>query len=176
MKSIEIIGKHNKDKINKSKDNNFIAERNSMINIQDNYFNHTNQINIINSIYLSINNNLDNNNINKIILKEIDKKILSYKNQDIVKNKYNNNNISSEQVIEKLVASKLKCFYCKNKTYILYKKVRDMEQWSLDRIDNSIPHTNDNVIISCLKCNLQRRCQNKDNFLFTKQLKIEKSL
>ena len=51
-----------------------------------------------------------------------------------------------------------------------------MEQWSLDRIDNSIPHTNDNVIISCLKCNLQRRCQNKDNFLFTKQLKIEKSL
>ena len=77
-----------------------------------------NQINIINSIYLSINNNLDNNNINKIILKEIDKKILSYKNQDIVKNKYNNNNISSEQVIEKLVASKLKCFYCKNKTII----------------------------------------------------------
>ena len=166
MKNIEITGKHNRDKINKSRDNNFIAERNSMINIDDIYFNHKNQI--------DINTKELENNINKTILKEIDKKILSYKNQDILKNKYNNNNISCEEVIEKLVGSKLKCYYCKKNTFILYKKVRDMEQWSLDRIDNSFPHSNDNVIISCLKCNLQRRCQDKDDFLFTKQLKIEK--
>ena len=49
-----------------------------------------------------------------------------------------------------------------------------MEQWTLDRIDNNINHSESNVIIACLKCNLQRRCQNKDKFLFTKQLKIVK--
>ena len=42
-------------------------------------------------------------------------------------------------------------------------------------IDNNINHSESNVIIACLKkCNLQRRCQNKDKFLFTKQLKIVK--
>lgn len=175
MKSIEISGKNNKDKINKIENKNFIAERDCMQNIDSIYFNHQNQINLINMIYLDNNNHLDND-IKKIIIKEIDKKILSYKNQDINKSKFKNNNITSNEAIEKLVSSKLKCFYCKNQTFILYKKVRDMNQWTLDRINNDLSHTNNNVIISCLKCNLQRRCQNKEDFLFTKQLKIEKSL
>ena len=49
-----------------------------------------------------------------------------------------------------------------------------MEQWTLDRIDNDLSNTDENVIVACLKCNLQRRRQNKDKFLFTKQLKIVK--
>ena len=45
-----------------------------------------------------------------------------------------------------------------------------------DAIDE---HTNNNTIISCLECNLQRRRKNSDKFLFTKrletnQLKINK--
>ena len=32
------------------------------------------------------------------------------------------------------------------------------------RIDNDLSHTDDNVIVACLKCNLQRRRQNKDKF------------
>ena len=51
----------------------------------------------------------------------------------------------------------------------LYKISRDPLQWTLDRIDNSIGHTNDNVIICCLKCNLERRCKNSNAFLFTKK-------
>ena len=57
---------------------------------------------------------------------------------------------------------------------IFYNKVRDMEQWTLDRIDNDLNHSCENVVICCLRCNLQRRCQNKDKFLFTKQLRIVK--
>ena len=57
---------------------------------------------------------------------------------------------------------------------ILYKRVREDYQWTLDRIDNNIGHTCDNTIIACLKCNLQRRRINKGAFLFTKQLKIIK--
>ena len=51
---------------------------------------------------------------------------------------------------------------------ILYNKVRDLDQWTLDCIDNDINHSQENVVVSCLRCNLQRRCQNKDKFLFTK--------
>ena len=49
-----------------------------------------------------------------------------------------------------------------------------MEQWSLDRIDNDIGHYKENVVISCLECNLKRRKTNADAFLFTKQLRIKK--
>jgi hypothetical protein len=173
MKKIEIMGKYQKDKINKVNDpnnRNIIATRDCMQNIPDKLFEIKNQIILINKIYLDF----DNIEYRKECLKEVDKKIASYKTQDINKNKYDDNNITQEQVIEKLVSSKLKCYYCKCNMVIFYNKVRDLEQWTLDRIDNDLPHSNDNVIVSCLRCNLQRRCQNKDKFLFTKQLKIVK--
>ena len=56
--------------------------------------------------------------------------------------------------------------------YILYEISREMKQWTLDRIDNNIGHNYDNIVISCLDCNLKRRLKNKDSFLFTKQLKL----
>ena len=107
-------------------------------------------------------------------MREIDKKLTSYKTQDINKNRYNEKNITLEETIEKLVSSKLICKYCRCKMYILYNKVRDLDQWTLDRIDNDLAHTNNNVVICCLRCNLQRRRQNDNKFLFTKQLKIVK--
>jgi len=69
----------------------------------------------------------------------------------------------------------LKCHYCNEKTYILYDLVRETKQWTLDRINNDIGHNTDNVLISCLDCNLKRRRTSKDAFLFTKQLTIVKS-
>ena len=52
--------------------------------------------------------------------------------------------------------------------------MREPFQWTLDRIDNSLSHTNENTCVSCLKCNLQRRVMDADKFTFTKQLKISK--
>ncbi len=171
MKNIEITGKRQKDKINKANNpnDNIVATRDCMNNIPEKLFNYSEQIKMINMLYL------DNDFLyKKYLQRELDKKINSYKTQDINKNKYNEDNINREDTIEKLVASKLKCFYCKCNVLLFYNKVRDMEQWTLDRIDNDINHSSNNVIIACLKCNLQRRCQNKDKFLFTKQLKIVK--
>ncbi len=54
--------------------------------------------------------------------------------------------------------------------FIFFEKVRDENQWTLDRINNYDEHSNENTIICCLKCNLQRRRKNSDKFLFTKQL------
>ena len=74
----------------------------------------------------------------------------------------------------KLVASKLKCFYCKNQVRLFYCKLKDPEQWTLDRINNDLPHTDDNTCICCLKCNLQRRVTDSKKFAFTKNLSIIK--
>ena len=173
MKKIEITGKHHIDKIIKANnpDKKIIAIRDCMQDIPAILFETKIQIPLINKLYLD---SAQDFSYKKELLREIDKKIASYKNQDINKNKYNNNNITQEQVIEQLVTSKLKCYYCKHNMLIFYNKVRDIEQWTLDRINNDLPHSEENVVVCCLQCNLQRRCQNKEKFLFTKQLKIIK--
>ena len=99
----------------------------------------------------------------KILIGQIDRKIASYKQQDVIKKRYDDTQfITLAEVIHKLHECKLQCYYCMNKI------------WSVDRINNDIGHNNDNVLISCLECNLKRRKTNKDAFLFTKQLKIIK--
>mgnify|MGYP006142527313 FL=1 len=136
----------------------------------DNKFNKNNQIIFINNLYLN-----SEFREKKELTTLLNSKINGYKQQDIKKKNNNNNLISINEVIEKLVISKLQCYYCKNNLYIFYLNVREKLQWTLDRIDNNKNHTNDNTLISCLDCNLKRRTKNKDHFLFTKQLNIIKS-
>ena len=110
------------------------------------------------------------------IRRNIIKKLKSYKSQDLKKDRYYQKDfISYEQVLEKLVISKLKCYYCKCIVRLIYTKKLDNVQWSLDRVNNSECHSNINTVISCLGCNLQKRCRDKDKFKFTKQMRIIKS-
>lgn len=102
------------------------------------------------------------------------RKLQSYKNQDRKKNKYNEHFITEEELLEKLVISKLKCTYCRKNVLLFYKHVREEKQWTLDRIDNNLGHSNINTVIACLKCNLQRRNTNDKKFLFTKQMRLIK--
>ena len=129
-----------------------------------------NEQNIINMLFLDE----DFENKREIISK-IKKKINSYKQQDIKKEKYNELLfINYDQVINKLVESKMKCYYCRSNVIINYTHVREPNQWTLDRIDNNKGHINDNVIIACLKCNLERRNKSSNGFKFAKQLVIKK--
>ena len=112
-----------------------------------------------------------------VIVKEcidsINKKIASYKQQDILKEKFNKEDfINFTDVISILNNCNLKCCYCESEVFILYEMVRECKQWTLDRINNDIGHNKNNVVISCLECNLKRRKTNKDAFMFTKNLKI----
>jgi len=107
---------------------------------------------------------------------QLEVKLNSYKQQDNIKKRYDEVAfIKTIEVIDKLYECGLKCHYCNEKTYILYDLVRETKQWTLDRINNDIGHNADNVLISCLDCNLKRRRTSKDAFLFTKQLNIVKS-
>ena len=122
---------------------------------------------------LYLNQSFDGDNILK---QELKNKINGYKNQDKKRNILNIDKlISQEELIEKLLISKLKCYYCKCVCLLLYNNVREKKQWTLDRLDNSIGHNKDNVVICCLKCNLKRRTLDDEKFKFTKQMRITKT-
>ena len=134
-------------------------------------------------LLIQINECIKNNNANRkvfskqqqLIISHIKSKISSYKQQDILKKKLNDGAfVSFNDVIELLIESNMKCYYCACETYLLYEIVREMKQWSLDRINNEIGHNKGNLVICCLECNLKRRRTNKDAFFFTKNLKISK--
>jgi tRNA-dihydrouridine synthase len=107
----------------------------------------------------------------KYFIQALKNKLDSYKQQD-KKKTYDayDNFITLENIIEKLVAYNMRCYYCNSKTLILFKNVRTNYQWTLDRLNNYDEHSNANTVICCLKCNLQRRRKNSEKFKFTKQL------
>jgi len=169
-KTICFKGKHNIDKMN-SLDSIYIkGKRETMENLLETDIKHYLQIEMINKLYMDYDFKLKS-----LFESELNKKLNGYKSQDIKKNIYNETLlINLEETLEKLISSKLRCIYCKCPVLILYKNVREPLQWSLDRIDNNKCHSNINTVISCLKCNLQRRVTNIDKFMFTKHLKINK--
>jgi hypothetical protein len=111
-----------------------------------------------------------------VYVSELKKKLSGYKQQDIKKKKYNEELfITYDDLIEKMIVSKHRCFYCRKLCKVLFKDLRDPEQWTLERKDNSIGHTTDNVEICCYKCNIKRGTKNSDAFKFAKQMKIIKT-
>ena len=109
----------------------------------------------------------------KNIVSQVQSKLGSYKQQDIEKKIYDPTRlVLLKDIFELLESCQLSCYYCSQQLYLLYSNVREKKQWTLDRIDNSKGHNKDNVLIACLECNLKRRNQNKNAFLFTKNMVI----
>lgn len=107
--------------------------------------------------------------------RELGKKVNGYKQQDIKKQLFDVESfIKVDEVRAKLIAELLTCTFCGNRVVLFYEKVRDECQWTLDRIDNDLGHSNDNTRIACLKCNLKRRRTDYDKFHWTKNLSISK--
>jgi len=126
-----------------------------------------------------MNNNNSTQDINgyekTLLRQEIERKISSYKQQDLLKNKYNEVLfIDIESIVQKLIDNDMQCFYCNCQLLILYEIVRELTQWSVDRINNDEGHNKDNFVIACLNCNIKRRTTNSKKFLFTKQLNLVK--
>lgn len=166
MKSIEISGKRNIDSFNQDKQPTRSDALKYKFNVE--YYEHKTQIKLVNKLYL--NEQIDHESSVK---REINKKISGYKNQDVQKNLLDLVRlISFDQVIELLVDSKLQCFYCKDKCELLYTDCFSKKQWTLDRIDNSIGHNQDNVVVCCLDCNIKRGDMDSNRFKKGKEIKI----
>lgn len=141
---------------------------------QYNNIDYDESINILRNYYIPREEYLDKNKYTSLV-SSINKKLNSYKQQDIHKYKYNETDfIVVEEVINKLLTGRLICYYCNEKTRLFYTYSREPKQWTLERIDNSIGHTNKNTVIACLDCNLKRRDRSSKDFKFAKQLVIKK--
>lgn len=132
------------------------------------------QINILKSIHNNV-SSINESKLTNFIINHIKTKMSSYKHQDLLKNIFLETEfITFDHIIDLLNRCNMKCHYCACETYLLYEFVREMKQWSLDRINNDIGHNKGNLVISCLECNLKRRRTNKDAFFMTKNLTISR--
>ena len=171
MKTIKIVGKRNVDGIKKTKKE---TKRKKVLDIKNSTvktsLNEKSQIELLNKLYLE-----EDYDGKKFMQSEVERKINSYKNQDVKKKKYDENKfIKYEECLEKLVISKLKCYYCKKNCLVYYENKLEKQQWTLDRLNNDIGHEKDNVVICCYKCNIKRGRMDDKKFKFTKQLRIIK--
>jgi hypothetical protein len=175
-KIINITGQTNRYQIKKLTQEKKIDKKRveiEKLNLSKEYFIFEKQVELINNIHSLNTLNEEDKNSSKILIKQIEKKINSYKQQDIDKKILNNEKIINLKcIIDKLIEDEIKCYYCNHNMYILYENVRDPKQWTVDRINNDLGHNNDNFVLACLDCNLKRRRRSADKFLFTKQLNI----
>jgi hypothetical protein len=168
-KKILITGKRNIDSFKKEKGSRKVSEKWENIKAFKN-IDILKQIELLNKLYLE-----EEYEGSNFVKKEIIRKIRSYKNQDTKKQVYNGDYfIKYDEIMEKLVVSKLKCYYCRYNCLLIYEKIREKKQWTLDRIDNDKGHNNDNVVICCLECNLKKGTKNDKHFKFAKQMRIIK--
>lgn len=164
MKTIKIVGKRNIDGLNGEKK----KIREKCLNVDDALLN-KNQIELLNKLFLD-----ENYNGKDFIKSEVERKLNSYKNQDKKKKRNIDKFITYDECLEKLVISKLRCYYCRKECLLIYKTVREQKQWTLDRLDNSKCHSNENVVMCCLNCNLKKGTKDEKKFKFTKQMRIIK--
>lgn len=140
-------------------------------NLPECCFTHAYQFREISKLYLNMED--DSVEHRSIIIKELTNKIIGYKRQDVEKKVFQQDLfVSLEIVIDKLLCSKLRCFYCKQSCEILYKNVYSKQQWTLDRINNDLGHNTDNVVVSCLECNLKKGTMDSDRFKYGKQIAL----
>jgi hypothetical protein len=176
-KKINITGTNNKYMIKKI-ENGYKKEIKKRLvsekwKFSEEYYEYESQIKLIRDIIE--NNYSQKDEMTKLAINEINKKISNYKNQDNLKKHLDNEKfLTLKSVLNKMEECELKCRYCKCKMSVLYDISREMTQWSVDRIDNDKGHNIDNFHLACLNCNLKRRRRTDEKFLFTKELNIVK--
>lgn len=108
--------------------------------------------------------------LKKLILQQLKYKIGGYMNQDKEKKIFCIEKFVTLQDVIHMLNNSNKCYYCKEETMLLYEFVREPKQWTLERLDNSYGHNSDNVVISCLSCNLRRRTMASERYIQTKAM------
>lgn len=135
---------------------------------------HSTQIRIVNELFMGT---APQTKLHRQLMSELKRKRQGYKAQDVRREFYHEDVlISLENLLEKLVVSRLKCDYCRCDVSVVYTQVRSPTQWSLDRINNDMGHSRENTLISCLRCNLNRRRTDYEKFKFTKEFTLVKAI
>jgi len=131
--------------------------------------------------------------VQRLAWSQIQQKLYNYREQDVAKQdkataqnvdgldsttadyvSYHIPNMTPMDVLQLLDACQLQCYYCQQTVSVLYEWRRQTNQWTLERVDNKRGHFKDNVVISCLACNLKRRVVHFDKFSFSKHVRWQK--
>ena len=89
------------------------------------------------------------------------KKINSH--QDYDKKKFDiKGDIDINYIIELIEKQKTRCYKCTDKVLTINYEPYCLFQFSIDRIDNFLPHNKDNVRISCYYCNCKHKFDNDE--------------
>jgi 5-methylcytosine-specific restriction endonuclease McrA len=190
MKKIEIQGKRNQDKMKQMDDPGAVIERKvpkSRMTLPDDFYNADQSLGLvilkqqIADISLGVSPpaelmmDPDNARLLSYIIREIDMKRKAYiyqdKHHEIYDPRYS---ITTDRIVELLVAAELLCFYCREICQVTYKEAMCRRQWTLDRIDNNYGHNDTNVVIACLDCNLKRGTMDAERFRQGKQFTFRK--
>lgn len=179
-KQISIVGTNNRYQMKKvTKQKTEIKKRveSEKWAFSDEYYQHDKQLELLNTVLRNIrcSSEKSSDDVIKTVIQQIHNKITGYKQQDNLKKMFDETQfVTFENIVERLVDSEIKCYYCKKEMMVLYDISREMTQWSIDRIDNDKGHNIDNYHLSCLDCNLKRRRRTDEKFRFTKQLNLIK--
>ena len=190
MKKIEIQGKRNQDKMKQMDDPGAVIERKvpkSRMTLPDDFYNADQSLGLvilkqqIADISLGVSPpaelmmDPDNTRLLSYIIREIDMKRKAYiyqdKHHEIYDPRYS---ITTNRIVELLVAAELLCFYCREICQVTYKEAMCRRQWTLDRVDNNYGHNDTNVVIACLDCNLKRGTMDAERFRQGKQFTFRK--
>jgi len=189
MKKIDIQGKRNQDKMKQMDDPEAVIERKTTKNrmiLPDQFYTSDQSLGLIllkeyvaNSSLGVMPTNLmidpDNARLLSYIIREIDTKRKAYIYQDKHHEIYDPRfSITTDRIVELLVAAELLCFYCREICQVSYKEAMCRRQWTLDRTDNNYGHNDANVVIACLDCNLKRGTMDAERFRQGKQFTFRK--
>jgi hypothetical protein len=110
----------------------------------------------------------------------IKQKLESYKQQDEVSNRYEEDEfIEKEEITDLFKLQNCRCKYCWTDLYSKSKInssgikkviIPDGKIWTLDRVNNDLGHNKNNCVLSCLTCNIQRKDENYNIFYRKKAL------
>lgn len=90
------------------------------------------------------------------VLMEFRSKQRGYQEQDRKRDWNPDDVLTESEIAERMLVQKQRCWHCNTRIHVLYRDRYDPLQWSIDRLDNQKGHTRDNVVVSCMRCNLRR--------------------
>lgn len=176
MKSVCITGKHNKYQMKKIISGVERKNEPRKMELGEEFYSHRIQLDVIKSMY-RIEDDVPLQYVSAVpvFVRHIKEKLNGYLTQDRLQDRVNDGeHISYMEAIKKIVECGQTCYYCSDEVLLLYTVSRETMQWTLDRIDNDVRHSVDNVVVSCLGCNLSKRRRDTEGFRATKQMVLHK--
>jgi hypothetical protein len=176
VKAISISGKHNKNQMKKV---NLTVERKSVsrkLEVEEQFYTHRIQVDLIRCMSRPEDDMpLQYVDTVPVFVRHIKEKLSGYLAQDKVQDRVDvGDHITYMDAVQKIVDCGQTCYYCSECVLLIYTIARDATQWTLDRIDNAVRHSTDNVVVACLACNLTKRRRSKEAFRATKQMVLHK--